>query len=98
VTPRLYHNPVLAADWSDPDAIRVGDDGRTATLRIHLEPRAVCRFAAAPGQAPPVPLGTPFVATPGHWVGATVGLFAAAPLGDGPAGHAEISRFTMVGS
>ncbi|MFC6020709.1 family 43 glycosylhydrolase [Plantactinospora solaniradicis] len=71
---------------------------RAATLRIHLGPGAVCRFAAAPGQDPPVPLGTPFVALPGHWVGATVGLFAAAPPGDGPAGHAEISRFTMVGS
>lgn len=70
---------------------------RTAVLRVHLGPGAVCRFAAAPGQDPPVPLGIPFVASPGHWVGATLGLFATAPPGEGPAGHAEITRFTVVG-
>jgi hypothetical protein len=63
-----YQNPVLNADWSDPDAVRV--EGFT-------------------------PVGAPFPATPGRWIGATVGLFATGPEGTGPHGVAEFDWFRV---
>ena len=33
-----YRNPVLAADWSDPDAIRVGDDFYMTASSFHRVP------------------------------------------------------------
>ncbi|MFP8887805.1 hypothetical protein [Streptomyces mangrovi] len=72
-----YRNPVLDADWSDPDVIRVGDgherdaahsrpapDGR-ARLRVELLPGARCLFSARTGDDTGfLPSGPPFAATP----------------------------------
>lgn len=39
--PGRYRNPVLAADWSDPDAVRVGDD-------FYLTASSFCRVPGLP--------------------------------------------------
>ncbi|MGA6160447.1 hypothetical protein ACPEIC_44825 [Stenotrophomonas sp. NPDC087984] len=41
------------------------------------------------------PLGAPFPATAGKWIGATVGLFATGPATGGRGGVAEIDWFRM---
>jgi beta-xylosidase len=65
----------------------------TITLAVDIDPAGTCRFhAARPGQALQ-PVGEPFSATPGRWIGATLGLFAAGESGHGTAhfGPVDIS-------
>ncbi|GAA2683935.1 MULTISPECIES: glycoside hydrolase 43 family protein [Actinosynnema] len=61
-------------------------------LRVEVGAGASCRFLAdLDGWTP---LGEPFPATPGRWIGATIGLFATAPEGAG-SGVAEFGGFTV---
>lgn len=48
-----YRNPVLNADWSDPDVVRVGDD-------FYLT-------ASSFGRAPGLPSCTPATSSTGPW-------------------------------
>ncbi len=50
----------------------------TLLLRVTVTGEAVCRFSYSTGGATFLPLGPPFVASPGRWIGAKVGLFGAA--------------------
>jgi beta-xylosidase len=45
----------------------------TLAVGVEVSPDGHCRFLAGESLAP---VGPPFAATPGHWVGATLGLFA----------------------
>ncbi|WP_425549675.1 hypothetical protein, partial [Actinomadura keratinilytica] len=73
------------------------DPGRPVRLAVRVGAGAECRFTAAAGTGPR-PLGDPFTATGALWVGATLGLFAAAPPGPGPAaGHADFGGFHVDG-
>ena len=58
-------------------------------LTVHAGPGGECRFAVGPHSA------GPFTAVAGQWVGATLGLFAAAPAGEGPAGRAAFGPFDV---
>jgi beta-xylosidase len=68
--------------------------GSRVTLRVTVTSGARFRFATADGQrvrdAGPV-----FVAKPGRWVGAKVGVFAAAPSDARDKGAARVERFTV---
>jgi beta-xylosidase/lysophospholipase L1-like esterase len=64
-------------------------------LIVDVAPQAVCRFRYAAAGAPSKPLGAPFVAQPGRWIGAKVGLFALAPEGAGASGHADVDSFRV---
>ncbi|WP_406567779.1 beta-xylosidase family glycoside hydrolase [Actinoallomurus soli] len=56
--------------------------GRSSVrLRIEVGPGGVCRFAADADGHGLQPLGGPFTASPGKWIGATLGLFGTAPAG-----------------
>jgi hypothetical protein len=58
-------------------------------LRVTVQPGGRCRFSASADNLQFTPLGEEFVARPGVWVGAKVGLFASAPPGAAAAGHAD---------
>ncbi len=47
----------------------------SARLRVEVAPGALCRFFAGPREGALHPVGQPFQATEGHWIGAKVGLF-----------------------
>ncbi|MFZ2492883.1 MAG: pectinesterase family protein, partial [Thermoanaerobaculia bacterium] len=48
-------------------------------LRVDVSPEAICRFSYAPaGEEAFKPIGRAFVARPGRWIGAKVGLFGPA--------------------
>ncbi|MFI0731449.1 glycoside hydrolase 43 family protein [Streptomyces sp. NPDC021225] len=64
-------------------------------LRVSVSPGAVCRFAADVDGGGFAPLGAPFQATAGKWIGATVGLFATAPEAAGPGGAAAFDWFRV---
>ncbi|SED50788.1 Beta-xylosidase [Streptomyces melanosporofaciens] len=70
--------------------------GRAAVrLRVTVRPGAVCQFAAEVDGRGFTPLGAPFPATAGKWIGATVGLFATGPATGGRGGVAEFDWFRM---
>ncbi len=70
--------------------------GRSAVrLRVSVRPGAVCQFAAEVDGRGFTPLGAPFPATAGKWIGATVGLFATGPATGGRGGVAEFDWFRM---
>jgi beta-xylosidase len=64
-------------------------------LRVGWQPGGACQFSAAAGSELLEPLGSPFVAAPGRWVGAKVGLFAASASGAAAAGHAAFAWFRV---
>jgi len=64
-------------------------------LRVEWRPGAVCRFAASFNGRDFVTLGGPFTAQPGRWVGAKVGLFAAAPAGRATGAPADFAWFRL---
>jgi beta-xylosidase len=64
-------------------------------LRVAVAEGAVCQFSwRRLGGSDFTPIGPSFVAQPGRWVGAKVGLFAGA-LGRSPAGHADVDWFRV---
>lgn len=76
-----------AARFTSP---RRGADG---VLRlVHRFADAVAERNAGAGF---VPSGPVFAATPWHWAGTLLGLFAAAPEGPGHAGAATFSQFRI---
>jgi hypothetical protein len=75
-----YRNPVLDADWSDPDVCRVGDD-----FFGPYEERIVLEQGDTDVNGP----------HQGGWVGALLGLFAVAPTGGGHAGAATFTQFRI---
>ncbi|GLW30263.1 beta-xylosidase [Actinoplanes regularis] len=73
-------------DAADPVAVPAGAGVR---LAVTVTEPAVVRFAAEIG-GERWECGPPFTATPGAWIGATLGLFAT-----GPGGHADFDRFVV---
>ncbi len=64
-------------------------------LSVLVHPGARCRFAFSTDGETFTDTGREFTATAGHWVGAKVGLFAAAPAGAAAAGHADFDWFRV---
>ena len=62
-------------------------------LRVAVAEGAVCQFSWR-RDGGFTPIGPSFVAQPGRWIGAKVGLFASAP-GPAPAGHADFDWFRV---
>lgn len=59
-------------------------------LRVAVEPEARCEFSYSTDGQKFKPLGKPFVASPGKWIGAKVGLFCS-----GEDGHADFDWFEV---
>ena len=51
-------------------------DGITYWLRVRVQKNAVCNFSFSTNGKTYVPLGQPFNARQGRWIGAKVGIFA----------------------
>ena len=87
------------ADVRDPSGSEAVLPVGIATLRATFTAGGRVRFRVDPGEAKSVDASPEFVARPGVWVGARVGLFAFAP-GDpnvrGPArGYADVDWFRV---
>ncbi|MFI6943679.1 glycoside hydrolase 43 family protein [Streptomyces sp. NPDC050418] len=91
---RLVHRfAETVADRERDAAEPMPAPGGRARLRIEVGPGARCRFAADTGDGF-VSAGPVFAATPWRWVGALLGLFAAAPGRPGQGGQAGSALFT----
>ncbi|WP_205328334.1 glycoside hydrolase 43 family protein [Glycomyces sp. YM15] len=93
-----------AAEPAAPESIRGRTDpikvhhgtSETVALGVEVEPSGRCRFLAGRPGEPLAPIGEPFQATAGRWVGAALGLFAATETDD-PGGAAEFGPVTVTG-
>lgn len=65
--------------------------GASVRLRVNVAAGAVCTFAYSVNGGDFVPAGSTFVASPGRWVGAKLGLFAAGAEG----AHADFDWFRV---
>jgi hypothetical protein len=74
--------------------MRVGPGG----LRVEVREGAICRFSARGGRGAFEPIGNPFTAREGMWIGAKVGVFARAPHGPPTTGSARFEWFRMSGA
>jgi|GEM_PF-47155 len=90
-----YASLFLARSKNGLQLCRAIDDCRAATahmfLRADVSPQAVCRFAFSSDGRSFTPAGAPFVARPGQWIGAKIGLFATGSGG----GQADFDWFRV---
>jgi len=87
-----------AVDAPEVDAVTavpLGHQHGPVLLRVTVTPGAACKFAATVDGRGYTDVGAPFPATPGRWIGATVGVFATAPDGVDRAGAAEFDWFRV---
>jgi beta-xylosidase len=70
----------------------------TVHLRVSVENGGVCRFSWSEDGVRFVPMGEPFTAREGKWIGAKVGLFAIGLEGNARRGFAEFDGFEVVPS
>ncbi|MFF8653544.1 glycoside hydrolase family 43 protein [Streptomyces huasconensis] len=93
---RLVHRFAEAGAGAERDAAppRPAPHG-TARLRVEITEGARCRFHADTGDGFRPTGGPVFAATPWRWVGALLGLFAAAPAGEEPTGTALFTHFRI---
>ena len=69
----------------------------TVQLRVTVKTGGQCRFAYSVDGKSFLPLGDVFVAKPGHWVGAKVGVFSTTPAVTAGTGYAEFDWFRVTG-
>lgn len=95
---------VTAVARSAPDGSAEQDtastpiQARTVYLRAVVREGATVEFSYSLDTRTFVRLGETFNARPGRWVGAQVGVFAAAPPGAAKRGHADFEWFRITGS
>jgi beta-xylosidase len=69
--------------------------GDSVLLRVDVADGAVCRFSYSPDGKQFTPIGKPFTAKPGRWIGAKVGLSCLARPGSTEAGYADCDWFRV---
>jgi beta-xylosidase len=69
--------------------------GRSAYLRITMRADAVCEFSYSLDGRVFTPIGEPFRAQEGRWIGAKIGLFAVAPEAARRTGSADFDFFRI---
>ena len=87
---------VRDADRGSPEhGTTVPLDGTAVRLRVTVSADGVCRFSWSRDGAHFTPIGDPFTAREGKWIGAKVGLFAIGSAGGVRSGHADFDAFVM---
>jgi beta-xylosidase len=94
---RLVRVTARAADrgGAEVEEESVPVDGTPLHLRVSIAPQAIARFASSSDGRTFQPRGAAFLAQPGRWIGAKVGLVASAPPGASVTGHVDVDAFTL---
>ena len=80
---------------AEQESASVEAPGPAVHLRVAVTAGGTCRFSYSANTQQFTPIGGEFVAKPGVWVGAKVGVFAAAAPGTARAGHADWDWFRV---
>ena len=85
------------ADKGSPEKETSGAklDGSTFWLRVRVQENAVCGFSFSTNGKTYVPLGQPFNARQGRWIGAKVGIFAVGKGAASEMGYADYDWFRV---
>jgi beta-xylosidase len=86
---------VGAAEVDAAPPVPLGRQHASVRLQVSVGPGAVCQLAADVDGRGYTPVGAPFPASQGRWIGATLGLFATAPETTGRHGTAEFDWFRV---
>jgi beta-xylosidase len=70
-------------------------DANTFFLRVTVDQNAKCNFAYSTNSNEYKGLGKPFIAKPGRWIGAKVGLFCVSKVRTNDSGYADIDWFRI---
>jgi beta-xylosidase len=79
----------------EQDVATLEASGSTVYLRVVVGDGGTCRFSVSPDNRTFTSIGEEFVAKPGQWVGAKVGVFSVARPGFERAGHADWDWFRV---
>lgn len=93
----LVHATAVDAHEGGRETETVVDSGGAVWLRMTMEDGGRTRFSWSADGRTWQPIGEPFMAREGRWIGAKVGLFAVAPAGATATGHAAFESFRVTG-
>ncbi len=71
--------------------------GTRVELHVEVLDGGMCRFSVRNSGGVVEPIGQPFQAKPGRWVGAKFGVFASASAAAATGGHATVNALTITG-
>ena len=85
------------ADRDKPEKLikQLPIEGEVVWLHVEVGEPGVCHFSFSTDGASFTPIGESFLAQPGKWMGAKVGLFCTAAAESGAAGHADFEFFRV---
>jgi beta-xylosidase len=83
------------AGTPEKESAPVALSGKTVYLRVKVSAGAVCAFSYSTDGSVFTPVGEPFQAREGRWIGAKVGFFAAEAAPTGEAGYADFDWFRV---
>jgi hypothetical protein len=95
---RTPGGPRLVLRTSESEATLEAGDIERVVLQVRIDESGKCQFLAGVPGGRKRPIGRPFAAAPGQWVGAALSVFATAPASAEPAavaGHALFTDFTI---
>jgi beta-xylosidase len=93
----LVNEVCLDADKGTPESAEAVVPVRPGHVfvRVAVEAGATCRFSYSLDGRRFEPVGRPFIAREGRWIGARVGLFASGPGGARARGHVDVDWFRV---
>ncbi|MDR3340784.1 MAG: glycoside hydrolase 43 family protein [Candidatus Symbiothrix sp.] len=93
----LSQNECRNADQGSPEKVNaaVVIKENTIYLRVKVQPDATCTFSYSNDGKRYQPLGNPFQAREGKWIGAKIGLFCSRPLSNNDGGRVEADWFEV---
>lgn len=80
---------------SEKNIATVNLEGQNSYLRVEVKAGAMCQFAYSEDGKKFTPIGEPFKAREGRWIGAKVGLFAVTPQETGLPGYVAFDFFRV---
>lgn len=93
----LVMNVCHNADKAKPDSIKQSQKltNNDIYLRIQVKKQASCQFSFSMNEKEFTLIGDPFIAKPGRWVGAKIGLFVTGKTKTNDAGYADFDWFRI---
>ncbi|MDR3340519.1 MAG: glycoside hydrolase, partial [Candidatus Symbiothrix sp.] len=93
----LSQNECRNADKGSPEKTNAGVaiKENTIYLRVKVQPDATCTFSYSSDGKKYQPLGNPFQAREGKWIGAKIGLFCSRPVSNNDGGRVEADWFEV---
>lgn len=92
----LSQNEALRADRGTAEQVNASVALKTSTLYLRVQAdNGLCTFSYSTDGRRFTPLGQPFTAREGRWIGAKIGLFAQRPVSNNDGGRVDVDWFRI---